>query len=107
MADATTIDRLPQDKRSKDQDRFTFRTVRGRIIDIPSQGFTPLPVLMALRAFDGLEGDEIIDHLHLLYDLADDAEGRKGLESLGIVELQRLLKLWRRQGEAASGKSKA
>lgn len=100
-----TTDRLPQERKSKNQHRFTFRTVAGTVIEVPAQGFAPLPVLVALRALTGVEGDEALGMLHLIYDIADTAEGRTGLEKLGYVELQRFLKLWRRQAEATSGKS--
>jgi len=96
---APTTDRLPQDKKSKNQHRFTFRTLAGDIIDVPAPGFVPIPVLLSLRKLQDVEGDDVLDHIHLIYDIADTDDGRKGLTRLGTVELKRFFKLWGKRGD--------
>lgn len=45
-----TTDKLPTQRRSINQDRFTFRTVHGKVIDIPAFLRLPRPIVRALKA---------------------------------------------------------
>lgn len=101
----TTLDRLPQDRKSAGQDRFIFRSHRGVTIDVPALVRTSMKVHRAIQA-----NPEDLDNL---YNIADTATARDALEDLDPLDLQRFGKLWAKQAKndrrmaATAGKSQA
>lgn len=96
QGDTPTVDRLPAERRSIQQGRFTWTSPAGVVVDIPSMGTIPLRTLRELD--DITHSDEGLRPRHILL-LADTDDGRQAMDQLGSDDLKRLMKAWERDAK--------
>jgi len=104
MSKRNTLERLPDNKRSIDQNRFTWTATDGTHIDIPTLGGQSPKRLREYHS--SVNSKDVDTNLYGISALADNAAMRERIDNLPLNEITRLLKAWQRQGsKELAGKS--